>query len=97
MGWISTFLSKAVKSGFILGFAVGIVINQVHSLLGVPVVEGSYVQQVWGTVEAIDARALARVHPSVLALWERAGAIDAIGKDRVFDAVRDAVHRLSDG
>ena len=32
MGWISTFLSKAVMSGFILGFAVGIVINQVHSL-----------------------------------------------------------------
>jgi len=41
--------------------------------------------------------ALARVHPPVLALWERAGAIDAIGKDRVFDTVRDAVHRLSDG
>ena len=53
MGWISTFLSKAVMSGFILGFAVGIVINQVHSLLGVPGVEGSYVQQLWGTVEAI--------------------------------------------
>ena len=28
MGWISTFLSKAVMSGFILGFAIGIVINQ---------------------------------------------------------------------
>ena len=53
MGWISTFLSKAVMSGFILGFAVGIVINQIHSLLGVPGVEGSYVQQLWGTVEAI--------------------------------------------
>ena len=36
MGWISTFLSKAVMSGFILGFAIGIVINQLHSLLGVP-------------------------------------------------------------
>ena len=53
MGWISTFLSKAVMSGFILGFAVGIVINQLHSLLGVPGVDGSYVQQLWGTIEAI--------------------------------------------
>ena len=41
--------------------------------------------------------ALARVHPPVLALWQRAGAIDAIGEDRVFDTVRDAVHKLSDG
>ena len=53
MGWISTFLSKAVMSGFILGFAIGIVINQAHSLLGVPAVDGSYVQQFWGTIEAV--------------------------------------------
>ena len=53
MGWISTFLSKAVMSGFILGFAIGIIINQLHSLLGVPDVDGSYVQQLWGTIEAI--------------------------------------------
>ena len=39
--------------------------------------------------------ALARVHPPVFALWERAGAIDAIGKGRVFATVRDAVHTLS--
>ena len=53
MGWISTFLSKAVMSGFVLGFAIGIVINQSHSLLGVPGVDGSYMQQLWGTIEAI--------------------------------------------
>lgn len=41
------------------------------------------------------ALALARVHPPVFALWERAGVIDAIGKGRVFDTVRDAVHTLS--
>ena len=41
MGWISTFLSTVVMSGFILGFAIGIVINQVHALLGVPGVDGS--------------------------------------------------------
>jgi SulP family sulfate permease len=53
MGWISTFLSKVVMSGFILGFAIGIVINQVHALLGVPGVGGSYIKQLWGTIEAI--------------------------------------------
>jgi sulfate permease, SulP family len=53
MGWISTFLSKAVMSGFVLGFAIGIVINQSHSLLGVPGVNGSYMQQLWGTIEEI--------------------------------------------
>ena len=53
MGWISTFLSKAVMSGFVLGFAIGIVVNQSHSLLGVPGVDGSYMQQLWGTIEEI--------------------------------------------
>ena len=42
------------------------------------------------------ALALARVHPPVLALWERAGVIEAIGEDKVFDTVRDAVQALSD-
>ena len=41
------------------------------------------------------ALALARVHPPVFALWERAGVIDAIGEGRVFDTVRDTVHTLS--
>ena len=41
--------------------------------------------------------ALARVHPPVLALWERAGVIDAIGEGKVFNRVRDAVHAHSDG
>jgi hypothetical protein len=43
------------------------------------------------------ALALARVHPPVLALWERAGAIDVIGKGRIFDTVREAVQALSAG
>jgi MFS superfamily sulfate permease-like transporter len=38
--------------------------------------------------------ALARVHPPVLALWERAGVIEAIGAGRVFARVRDAVAAL---
>ena len=35
MGWISNFLSKAVLGGFILGFALGIVFQQLAKLLGV--------------------------------------------------------------
>jgi MFS superfamily sulfate permease-like transporter len=35
--------------------------------------------------------ALARVQPAILDLWTRAGAIDAVGEDRVFDTVRQAV------
>ena len=53
MGWISTFLSKAVMSGFVLGFAIGIIINQAHSLLRRPGVDGSYMQQLWGLIEEI--------------------------------------------
>jgi SulP family sulfate permease len=41
------------------------------------------------------ALALARVHPPVLALWKRAGVIDAVGKERVFDTVRDAVRAFT--
>lgn len=38
---------------------------------------------------------IARVHPPVLALWERAGVLDAIGKYGVYDRVRDAVEALA--
>jgi sulfate permease, SulP family len=41
MGWVSTFLSKAVMAGFVLGFSIGIIINQVHSLLGTAGGDGS--------------------------------------------------------
>jgi hypothetical protein len=34
---------------------------------------------------------LARVQPAILELWTRAGAIDALGPDRVFDTVHEAV------
>ena len=53
MGWVSTFLSKAVMAGFILGFAIGIIINQVHSLLGTAGSDGSYLQQLWKTIGQI--------------------------------------------
>src|SRR4051812_6828431 len=44
MGWVSTFLSKAVMAGFVLGFSIGIIIDQSHKLLGTPGVDGTYVQ-----------------------------------------------------
>jgi len=53
MGWISTFLSKAVMAGFVLGFSIGIIIDQSHKLFGTPSVDGTYLQQLWGTLEAI--------------------------------------------
>jgi sulfate permease, SulP family len=50
MGWVSNFLSKAVMAGFVLGFSLGIVIDQAYKLLGVPQSEGSYMQKLWGTL-----------------------------------------------
>jgi sulfate permease, SulP family len=53
MGWVSTFLSKAVMGGFVLGFSIGIIIDQSHKLLGVGGPSGSYVEELWGTIEEI--------------------------------------------
>jgi sulfate permease, SulP family len=53
MGWVSTFLSKAVMAGFVLGFSLGIIIDQSHKLLGVPAPSGSYLQELWGTLKEI--------------------------------------------
>ena len=53
MGWVSTFLSKAVMAGFILGFSIGIIIDQSHKLLGVAGPSGSYMEELWGTVKEI--------------------------------------------
>jgi sulfate permease, SulP family len=50
MGWVSNFLSKAVLGGFILGFAIGIVIDQAYKLLGVPQTDGSYLDELIGTI-----------------------------------------------
>ena len=53
MGWVSNFLSKAVMSGFVLGFAIGIIIDQSHKLLGVAAVDGSYWEILVGTIKEI--------------------------------------------
>jgi STAS domain len=38
--------------------------------------------------------AFAHVEQSILDLWTRAGVLDAIGTDRVFETVREAVKAL---
>ena len=53
MGWVSTFLSKAVMAGFVLGFSIGIIIDQSDALLGVEVEDGSYMEKLWWTIQAI--------------------------------------------
>jgi MFS superfamily sulfate permease-like transporter len=40
-------------AGFVLGFAIGIIVNQAPTLFGLPGMPGSYVQQLWGTIQAI--------------------------------------------
>jgi sulfate permease, SulP family len=59
LGWISNFLSKAVLGGFVVGFAIGIIIDQSHKLLGVDEVAGSYVQELVGTITQIPSTSLA--------------------------------------
>jgi MFS superfamily sulfate permease-like transporter len=41
--------------------------------------------------------AFAHVEPAILELWTRAGAIEAIGPDRIFETVRGAVRALETG
>jgi sulfate permease, SulP family len=53
MGWVSTFLSKAVMGGFILGFSIGIIIDQSHKLFGVDIDTGTYMQELWWTIKAL--------------------------------------------
>jgi SulP family sulfate permease len=53
MGWVSNFLSKSVLAGFILGFAIGIIINQSSAVIGVAPAEGSYAEQLIQTIRAL--------------------------------------------
>ena len=53
MGWISNFLSRAVMSGFVLGFSIGIIIDQSYKLLGVDKTSGSYWDELVGTIKQI--------------------------------------------
>jgi sulfate permease, SulP family len=58
MGWVSNFLSKAVLGGFVLGFAIGIIIDQSYKLLGVDKVAGTYAQELIGAIKEIPDTSL---------------------------------------
>ena len=58
MGWVSTFLSKAVMAGFVLGFSIGIIIDQSQKLLGVTAPGNSYVEEAWDTLKAVPDTSL---------------------------------------
>ncbi len=71
VGWIANFLSKAVMSGFVLGFSIGIVIDQSDALLGVTATSGSYVEELWRTVKEIP-------HADLTTLAVGAGSLGAL-------------------
>ena len=58
MGWISNFLSRAVLAGFILGFAIGIVIDQAPKLLGVTAGDGTYAEDLVELIKSIPDTSL---------------------------------------
>ena len=58
MGWVANFLSRAVLAGFILGFAIGIVIDQAPKLFGVPGGDGTYFEDLIDLIKAIPDTSL---------------------------------------
>ena len=90
MGWVSTFLSKAVMAGFVLGFSIGIIIDQSQKLLGVTAPGGSYATELWNTLKEIPdtslttlavgagSLALLLVLRAVLPKWPRALIVMAL-------------------
>ena len=58
MGWVANFLSRAVLAGFILGFAIGIVIDQAPKLFGVPAGDGTYAEELVDLIKSIPDTSL---------------------------------------
>ena len=53
MGWVSHFLSGAVLAGFVFGFGIGLIVDQMPKILGVPKAQGSYFQVLVGVVQSL--------------------------------------------
>jgi sulfate permease, SulP family len=53
MGWVSHFLSGAVLGGFVFGFGIGLIVDQMPKILGVPKAEGSYFQVLIGVIKTL--------------------------------------------
>jgi SulP family sulfate permease len=54
-GWLADFLSRAVLGGFVTGFAVGITIEQLPALLGVPVRPRGFARDLLATLAGLPA------------------------------------------
>ena len=53
MGWVSNFLSGAVLAGFTFGFGIGLIVDQMPKILGVPKAEGSYFDVLIGVLQSL--------------------------------------------
>jgi sulfate permease, SulP family len=51
MGWVSNFLASPVLEGFVFAFGLGLIADQLHKLLGIPKVDGSYWEKLVGAVK----------------------------------------------
>lgn len=51
MGWVSNFLASPVLEGFVFAFGLGLIADQLHKILGIPKVDGSYLQKLVGTLQ----------------------------------------------
>ena len=50
MGWVSNFLASPVLEGFVFAFGLGLIADQLHKVLGVAEVDGSYWDKLVGTL-----------------------------------------------
>ena len=53
MGWVSSFLASPVLEGFVFAFGLGLIADQLHKILGIAKVEGSYWDKLIGTLTAL--------------------------------------------
>jgi MFS superfamily sulfate permease-like transporter len=53
MGWVSSFLASPVLEGFVFAFGLGLIADQLHKVLGIAKVEGSYWEKLAGTLKGL--------------------------------------------
>jgi SulP family sulfate permease len=53
IGWVSNFLASPVLEGFIFAFGLGLIADQLHKVLGVAKVDGTYWQKLIGTLQEL--------------------------------------------
>jgi sulfate permease, SulP family len=68
MGWVSNFLAKAVLEGFIFAVGLGLIVDQLPSILGIPKAKGSYWDVLVGVVKDLDLTNLATLAVGALAV-----------------------------